>query len=820
MTETRWYHSRLADGLRSVLQGRVWALVMVVAIFFALFLPEISTLAGNKQDYPIDVVLTLIMVVFAIEMCCLTVVDANYMFSFFQLMDIIGTISMIFDITIMLGNPANEPVEVSDGSSAEKKLMLLRASRAARVGARAGRLSRVLRFLRYLPFLSAGSADQDESKTGIGMMISGQLANLLATRVACLTIILVMVIPIFDFWTWPSEDYSLQTWVNRISSDVSSGRLNESWSDLRLMEDFYYSYSYGPYNACEGYWSASSFFCNATSQFNREMPLFWVPSKKEPPRLASTLIVRADNFMVQFNMHSTKTSEAWFQIGTVAFIVVVMVFSGMALSSAVMEIAVRPLERMLQTVRTIASTVFKFTAEVQEGEEEHEEITDIDRSNEMKLLEKVVHKLAIIADLQSAKKLPDTTADMRAEDLGILSMMAGANIIEEKAKNDSRKSMAVPRKRITMSMQVRLEDFGVSQEVFNSWNFNALGLSRAHRTSLAQFIIAKFHDIGDGFINNAEETTMLQRFMHAVEKEYLPVPFHSFTHALDVVHGVSRLLRLIQSGSFLSELEEFALLIAAVGHDIGHPGVNNGFLAEIGHELALQYNDRSPLENMHCAKLYTIIGKPETNVLFKLTKEQYKEVRHICVEAILHTDMMAHQGMVKDLQMMYQMNAEIFIPNPEGNDVVSAAELEVFSQNETKIKVMDCILHSADVSNPCRGWDVSHAWAMACLEEFFAQGDQEKMLGIPVQFLNDRDKLNKPNSQIGFIEFMIAPFYAAQIRLWPPMHELGTNLSTNLQTWQELWEKECNPSEEERAKVKGRVDKVRNNMADAIRRAP
>ena len=38
--------------------------------------------------------------------------------------------------------------------------------------------------------------------------------------------------------------------------------------------------------------------------------------------------------------------------------------------------------------------------------------------------------------------------------------------------------------------------------------------------------------------------------------------------------------------------------MAALGHDIGHPGVNNGFLSEVGHELAMQYNDRSPLENM------------------------------------------------------------------------------------------------------------------------------------------------------------------------------------------------------------------------------
>merc|ERR1719188_398522 len=167
--------------------------------------------------------------------------------------------------------------------------------------------------------------------------------------------------------------------------------------------------------------------------------------------------------------------------------------------------------------------------------------------------------------------------------------------------------------------------------------------------------------------------------------------------------------------------------------------------------------------------------------------------------------------------MTYQMNQEVFGKSdaPPGMNV---AEMEVFTQADTKALVMECILHSADVSNPCRSWETSYAWAMVCLEEFFAQGDQEKMLGIPVQFLNDRDKLNKPNSQIGFIEFMIAPFYAAQIRLWPALHELGENLGSNLAHWADMWEKEVNPAEDEKAKVQGRVTKVRDNLQDAITR--
>merc|ERR1719162_365298 len=135
---------------------------------------------------------------------------------------------------------------------------------------------------------------------------------------------------------------------------------------------------------------------------------------------------------------------------------------------------------------------------------------------------------------------------------------------------------------------------------------------------------------------------MMQRFVTSVEKEYLPNPFHNFYHAVDVMHMTVRIMRVTSSEAFLNELEQFSLLVAAVGHDIGHPGVNNGFLSEVGHELALQYNDRAPLENMHCAKLYAIATVKENNIFEAMTKEEYKESRGFVIESILHTDMMAH----------------------------------------------------------------------------------------------------------------------------------------------------------------------------------
>jgi hypothetical protein len=245
---------------------------------------------------------------------------------------------------------------------------------------------------------------------------------------------------------------------------------------------------------------------------------------------------------------------------------------------------------------------------------------------------------------------------------------------------------------------------------------------------------------------------------------------------------------------------------------LGHPGVNNGFLVEVADPLALKYNDRSPLENMHCARLYNIVNFADSNIFLNFKRDQYKVARKTILEAILHTDMVLHGSMVKELQMTYQMNSDVFRAPAKNRGSNADGRRGVLSVPETKTLVINAILHSADVSNPCRTFPVTQAWAMRCIDEFFTQGDKEKSLGIPVQFLNDRHKLNKPNSQIGFIEFMIAPFFVSLIKLWPGLQELGDNLSANIQRWHVIWEAEVKPTTEESSKVKDRVTRVQSEL--------
>mmetsp|Transcript_20709 Transcript_20709/g.33492 ORF Transcript_20709/g.33492 Transcript_20709/m.33492 type:complete len:1030 (-) Transcript_20709:231-3320(-) len=802
---SKFYHTDTSHKVRLFLHGKFFMTIMTVALFVALFFPDLWVVCGFNDNIAPNIILTIVLVLFLFELLALSLLDVTYLLSFFFFMDTIGTISMIFDISFLVGIDHTKSILIEGGENeAPTNLMLLRAARAARLGARAGRLSRIIKILRFLPFLGGTSGD-DMSKGYAGHM-SRQLSNLLGTRVACLTIILVIAIPVIDILSFPQLDHAMQTWVERLDAD----RLENSHlgniaygKEVLAMVDFFDKKAYGPYIACPGYKSGDDFVLHksACSVANFQFDA--------PNRGASAVWVHTDTFMVGFNMHQPNQVDHGLAMLTTAFIIVIMIFSALALSSVVTRLAVRPLESMLKTVRQIAETVFNFSKEMIEDAEDEGEDFEIDTSLEMKLLEKVVTKLAAVAQLQNGT--PQVEEDMATEDIAILNMMEGRDVTHD---GRSQSKQAVKHGDVGMSVvrslpTLNISDIGVTPEVYNSFAFNTLVMQPDQMISLGVYVIACFHEGGNGFINTEDDLTKLKAFVTEAEKKYLQNKFHNFCHASDVLHGVSKMMRLMASEGFLVELDQFALLVAAIGHDLAHLGVNNGFLLEVQHELALQYNDLSPLENMHVSELYGIVAKPETNVFHTLTKEQYNQVRKTCIEAILHTDMMSHFAMVKDLEMLFQVNAELFVQGK-----MSECH-EVLNKAENKLLVINNILHSADVSNPCRKWEVSQAWAHCVLDEFFAQGDEEKKRGIPVQMLNDRDKINRPNSQIGFLEFVIAPFFCAQIRLFHRLFGYGDNLSVNIEKWEELWVKETNPDEEGRIKVRTKVENVKTSLFHA-----
>lgn len=95
--------------------------------------------------------------------------------------------------------------------------------------------------------------------------------------------------------------------------------------------------------------------------------------------------------------------------------------------------------------------------------------------------------------------------------------------------------------------------------------------------------------------------------------------------------------------TLLRPFEALTLLVTAVGHDVGHPGVNNGFLATLNAPLAQLYNDRSVLESFHCAAYSQILRRYWPAVF------DDRDMRSLMISSILSTDMGLHFEYMKKL---------------------------------------------------------------------------------------------------------------------------------------------------------------------------
>lgn len=47
-------------------------------------------------------------------------------------------------------------------------------------------------------------------------------------------------------------------------------------------------------------------------------------------------------------------------------------------------------------------------------------------------------------------------------------------------------------------------------------------------------------------------------------------------------------------------------------------------------ELAVRYNDISPLENHHCAVAFQILAQPECNIFTNVQPDGFKQIRQVC----------------------------------------------------------------------------------------------------------------------------------------------------------------------------------------------
>ena len=265
-------------------------------------------------------------------------------------------------------------------------------------------------------------------------------------------------------------------------------------------------------------------------------------------------------------------------------------------------------------------------------------------------------------------------------------------------------------------------------------------------------------------LNNFNQFMNINKFRNwceEISKGYINSNhYHNSMHAADVTHTCYIYIKYgkIDSLINLDSKSKCAVYLSCICHDYKHPGFSNNYLIETKNPIALQFNDESVLENMHISETFKLINADDNfNIFENFKNEDYKTFRKQMISCVLGTDMVNHNNSINFMKNCLQKDS---------------AETEGDKQ-----EYMNLLAHSSDISNPTKKFDTYYRWAKLTVQEFYIQGDKEKELNMKCSC--DRNIVTLYKSQLGFIDYVIIPFYEIFIKVFDKLFFLGENIKEN-----------------------------------------
>jgi len=140
------------------------------------------------------------------------------------------------------------------------------------------------------------------------------------------------------------------------------------------------------------------------------------------------------------------------------------------------------------------------------------------------------------------------------------------------------------------------------------------------------------------------------------------------------------------------------------------------------------------LENHHLASAFNIILKNDScNIMANLPMPMFREARQLIIEIVLNTDMSKHFSLMTTLKTKL------------GNNFPTDAI-------EDRVLILSCLLRTCDIFKVVRdGRTTFYKWMDHMFDEYYKQGDMEKVLDLPISKFMDRENTNKEKAYLNYI---------------------------------------------------------------------
>ncbi|KEP66495.1 UNVERIFIED_CONTAM: 3'5'-cyclic nucleotide phosphodiesterase domain-containing protein [Hammondia hammondi] len=263
----------------------------------------------------------------------------------------------------------------------------------------------------------------------------------------------------------------------------------------------------------------------------------------------------------------------------------------------------------------------------------------------------------------------------------------------------------------------------------------------------------------------------------------------------------------------LSSAQKAASMIAALAHDVGHPGTTNAFEMNRRSLLALTYNDNSVLEQFHSSVAFFLLH--HHHLLFPIsphcsTLERTRKRRSVNHEAAspsrgneegtqISTGEALEGG---NLELIGEDAAQQEQGESEGAESLcdriereeyyrdfrkevielivhtdmtkhfsllalfkvkrQTGGLDIVNNEEDRSMLLKMLLKAADIGHATKAFDLHFFLSCCLIEEFHRQGDEEKKRGMVISPLCDRQQELRQifSSQAGFLQVVCFDFFS------------------------------------------------------------
>jgi hypothetical protein len=299
----------------------------------------------------------------------------------------------------------------------------------------------------------------------------------------------------------------------------------------------------------------------------------------------------------------------------------------------------------------------------------------------------------------------------------------------------------------------------------NTFDFDALYIDEYFiLKNIAGYIFKKYIDMSK--LEISEE--LLTKFIGLICDNYNRNHFHNFQHAVNILQMTYKLLLESNLINKLKPIIVFACLVAAISHDVDHPGNTNSYEVNSLSKNAILYNDNSVLENHHCTLTFELLNNVGLLKYFK--GEQLREFRKTIIICILNTDMSKHNEFITKFDKLNFDSATY--------------------TNDEQYFIVSAFLHTADLSNSIKDFNTSFEWSKRISLEFYEQTVKEEIEGLPsLSFMKVHDNLTMCLNEINFITNISIPMWKLVKNKIAELGFLLDRCNNTLENWKKLEER-------------------------------